>query len=631
MVETMNVLLSFLNPFDWLGVDGNRLSSMLDTWGYKVDPATINRFLDIATPLVLILGIIGYVVWRFVKKRITVFKWRKLTIEARLGREFASFMDKKNRECYVRTKFQLIPPDDTLDPIENQNIAQPTDLLDFYINNVLVSNNTSKFLYCVLAGSGMGKTTFSVNLLIDYVNSHTEGTMIYDIQLLSLSNDNVIKDIEKIPNHSKTILILDALDENTEAVTDFKRFIPKLEEAVKHFYVVIVTCRTQFFSNATEEPRQSKLTFYGREKNFQEYTRHYISFFDDNDIDQYLKKKYHTRKSRKKAKQIVTQARDVMVRPLLLSYIDDLLEEKINNPTLFELYQMLIDKWLDREVNNWNQKNEIEGLKEKLYDFSNQLAVDIYQNKAKRGGLFITREEFEAFLKEKSFQDPYSWSGRSLINRDSEGYIKFSHKSFLEFFLAKELFYNGLKVSFEGMDVVEKFYKELCIGEFMHLYTNGIIDYKIDTTARSLMIYSATGYNLEHLKSPFPFTILALPWNILSQEVASWIENFKGLQKVIIFNYTGGAVPHKILNLSTLRSVMILGDTTPNDAFMKKAKGKKIAVNFIGSGLGHAVTGDNINELITQMDSLILFNNKYRMTRVFDIIHKDIKFLGNEQ
>lgn len=627
----MVIFLSFLNPFDWLGVDVNRLSSMLYTWGFEVSADVINKFLDIAIPVILVLGVIGIPLIKFVRKRITIKKWRKMTVEAKLGREFASFMNKKNRECYVRTKFQLIPPDDTLDPIENQNIAQPADLLDFYLNKVLVQNNSSKFLYCVLAGSGMGKTTFSVNLLINYVYSHNEKSMVIDILLLSLSNDNVIKDIEKIPNPKQTILILDALDENTEAVTDFKRFIPRLEEAIKNFYVVIVTCRTQFFSDATEEPHKSKLTFYGREKNFQEYTRHYISFFDDNDIDLYLKKKYRSRSSREKAKQIVTQAGDIMVRPLLLSYIDDLLEEEISNPTLYDLYQMLIDKWLDREVNNWNQKNEIIGLKDKLYDFSNQLAVNIYLNKVKRGGLFITRDEFEAFLEEKDFQDPYSWSGRSLINRDSEGYIKFSHKSFLEFFLAKEMFYHGMKVSFEGMDVVEKFYKELCLKEFMQLYINGVLDYKIDSNARSLMIYNAEGYNLEHLKSPFQFTILVLPWNILSSEVASWIEGFRGIQRIIIFNYTGGIIPHKILNVGTLQSIMIIGDENPNDAFMKKARGKKISINYLASEEGHVVNGDNINDLINQMDSFILFNNKYRLTKVWDIIHNDIKLLDNEQ
>lgn len=627
----MNKFLSLLNPFDWLGLDGARLSSMLQTWGFEVSPAAVNRFLDIATPVILLSGILAYVLWKVIRRRIAVRKWRRITIESRLGREFAGFMNKKNQQCYVRTKFQLIPPDDTLDPIENQNIAQPTDLLDFYLNNVLVSNNSNKFLYCVLAGSGMGKTTFSVNLLINYVNSHSEKSWIYDIQLLSLSGDNVIKEIEKLPNPAKTILVLDALDENTEAVTDFKRFIPKLEEAVKSFYVVIVTCRTQFFSNATEEPHRSKLTFYGREKNFQEYTRHYISFFDDNDIDQYLKKKYHSRSSRKKAKQFVTQARDVMVRPLLLSYIDDLLEEKINNPTLYDLYQMLIDKWLDREVNNWNQKNEIEGLKDKLYEFSNQLAVNIYLNKGKRGGLFITREEFEAFLDEKNFKDPYSWTGRSLINRDSEGYIKFSHKSFLEFFLAKEMFYHGMKVSFEGMDVVEKFYKELCLGEFVQLYGRGALDYKIETNGGSLMLYNAKGFNLEHLKSPYQFTILALPGEIISAEVASWIEGFKGIQKIIIFNYTGDAIPQKILNISTLRSMMILGNGTPNDVFMRKARSKKVIIDHLASEEGVVVTRNNIGDLINQMDSFILFSNKYRLTKVFDIIHKDIKLLGNEQ
>ena len=75
---------------------------------------------------------------------------------------------------------------------------------------------------------------------------------------------------------------------------------------------------------------------------------------------------------------------------------------------------------------------------------------------------------------------------------------------------------------------------------------------------------------------------------------------------------------------------MILGDSTPNEAFMKKAKSKKIVVDFITSERKYVVTKENVGDLINQMDSFILFYNRTRFTKVWEIIRNDIKILGNE-
>lgn len=75
---------------------------------------------------------------------------------------------------------------------------------------------------------------------------------------------------------------------------------------------------------------------------------------------------------------------------------------------------------------------------------------------------------------------------------------------------------------------------------------------------------------------------------------------------------------------------MILGDSTPNDAFMKKARSKKIVVNYLSVEEGNIVTKENVSDLINQMDSFILFNNRTRFTKVWEFIHNDIKILNNE-
>ena len=56
-----------------------------------------------------------------------------------------------------------------------------------------------------------------------------------------------------------------------------------------------------------------------------------------------------------------------MARPLLLSYMDDLLDSNADFKTLFEIYSQLIDRWLQREVNKISIPTEREKQKEQLY------------------------------------------------------------------------------------------------------------------------------------------------------------------------------------------------------------------------------------------------------------------------
>ena len=61
--------------------------------------------------------------------------------------------------------------------------------------------------------------------------------------------------------------------------------------------------------------------------------------------------KYKKRKKRKQASQIAEKCKVLMARPLLLSYMDDLLDGNFEFKTIYEIYRVLIDKWLQREVN----------------------------------------------------------------------------------------------------------------------------------------------------------------------------------------------------------------------------------------------------------------------------------------
>lgn len=92
--------------------------------------------------------------------------------------------------------------------------------------------------------------------------------------------------------------------------------------------------------------------------------------------------------------------------------------------------------------------------------------------------LYLSDGQYRSFIRINGLEaDPYSYKERSLINRTSKGEIKFSHKSFWEFFLAIDTFERlGKRYTAKGLDMAQKFHSEI-----YELYNDGVyldcIDY----------------------------------------------------------------------------------------------------------------------------------------------------------
>ena len=622
-------ILAWINPFDLLGLDAQTLQEILNEWGCEATLDDVKHYRNIAVPVITVLGFLIVLAWKQWKKRKIVKKWREQKIESVLGREFSTFVNKKQNiflrvwswmwgknsiNIYIETKFQSNPPHDKEDPEENVYSEPAVSLMDFYLNKVLIRDNKPHFLYCILAGSGMGKTTFAVNLVKRYISKYTEESKPYDIYLYSLSNENVFSNIDKISNQDKSILILDALDENNDAVKDFPAFKDKLEKAISQFRVVIITCRTQFFADEESELKQSKLAYYAKNRTLQMYHSHYIATFDAEDIENYLKQKYHSRRKRKQARRIVGKCRSLMVRPLLLSYIDDLLQyPDVNTVFVYDIYSILIDKWLDREVGFWESKKGMlmNNLKVRLELFSEMLAVEIYKKREERGGLYITANEIQDFMKEKGFTESYSYTGRSLVNRDSHGNIKFAHKSFLEYFLALQMFKGYIVVPFEGMDMVKEFYQQQCLNEFAELKRqNKVRDAYYLNKNHILIINDSTGFKHEHLNLVFSWTCLFISWSAASDTLWEWLKTRKDIKRLVIFNYDGSGTLNKILQLHQMEAVMMIGETELGKSFQKKIRNKTEAFDFRFTKTKIKIADSDVTKIMQQMELSLLMNQK---------------------
>ncbi|MEL6592759.1 MAG: hypothetical protein AAFQ68_21860 [Bacteroidota bacterium] len=381
---------------------------------------------------------------------------------------FSSSDIKKATQFYVPTQFQSVPPSQHGELIQANTVAARQKLIPFFLKKAFHPSNDHQRFYIVLAGSGMGKTTFMINLYVRYLRYSRRSRRAFHIRLVPLGYPEILQRIDEIPNQSETILLLDGLDEDPQAVRNYRKRMEQILKRVKDFRVVVFTCRTQFFPSEEEEPRETKVARFGSFQGFQEFAKMYLAPFSPKDIKLYLRNKYGWFQGQKKqrAMEIVQQSPNLIVRPMLLNYMDDLLEEARQYEYTAQLYEVLIRKWIEREADRVLSDRRKQ-FREELYRFSQEIAINIYKNRAHRRGWYIGQNEIKAFSDRHKIQlDEIEMRSRSLLNRNMDGQYKFAHKSILEYFLAREMVDNASFAKsfvFEGMDQAKQFYQELLI------------------------------------------------------------------------------------------------------------------------------------------------------------------------
>ncbi len=437
------------------------LKEYLIEHGFEKASENIGLYLFFLT--ILITSIIP-TVYNYTKKILKFFKQKKAIKD--LHPFYLPNEVKAATDFYINTKCQNVPPSDVEELISNHAVAVQDKLLSFFLKKVFTFkiNNDNRF-YFVLSDSGMGKTTFLINLFIKYSNKNKND---FKIKLFPLGYKNIDSEIKRISTDEKrqTILLLDAFDEDVRASQDCKQRLNDIVNLVWDFRFVVITSRTQFFTNEDVQLSKTNIMKFGGDKGFHSFQKIYISPFDNKDINKYLKRKFSILKYKKRRKgyKIVTNCQNLMVRPMLLSYIEDLLSSNSKIKNASQSYEALINKWIEREANRLDKDRQY-SFKKELRKFSNQLAVDIYKNREKRGGLYITSEEMLIFAKRNkiSLKD-IEMKSRSLLNRHSSGYYKFAHRSILEYLIAKRLIENKnsiKRVDFKVYDQAYKFYLEI--------------------------------------------------------------------------------------------------------------------------------------------------------------------------
>jgi hypothetical protein len=366
-------------------------------------------------------------------------------------------------ENYIPTKCQNVDPAMAAEPGRTAAFATREKLIPFFINKVFKEKKDEKF-YLILADSGMGKTTFMINLFLRYMRKWFKK---YNPVLLPLGHPKTDEKIAAIENKTETILLLDAFDEDIRAAKDYKSRMETVISMVSDFQTVIITSRSQFFPSDRDIPQETGLYKFGGQKGIHCFYRLYVSPFNAKDINRYLRRKYSIFRlgKQRKARSIVKKSPDLMVRPMLLSNIEDLLERKEPYEHTYEIYEEMVKRWIQRE--------RVTSKKE-LRRFSEVLARDMYEHQRKRGGFFIEHEKVGEFAKRHHIHlEEFEMRSRSLLNRNAEGKYKFAHKSILEYMLSLELLRDWKfkrEFNFENMEVTRQFYNEQFSGKVVISY-----------------------------------------------------------------------------------------------------------------------------------------------------------------
>lgn len=456
---------------------------------YAAKLGITEQYIDILAYTTLIVIGVGIIlpVFSAIWKAITsILLWNKQRVLNQDLHPFYTPIDvEKATRYYVPTQYQSVSPSEDDEPGKKYAATPKAKLIPFFLKEAFKFGKDYHKYYLILADTGMGKTTFMINLYIAYKNQWTIfGAHKYDIKLLPLGSPDTFAAIQRLENKENTILLLDAFDEDVQALHNYHQRMAELLTLVKDFREIVITCRTQFFPTQKEEPYETGYVTFGDESAPQKFQKLYVSVFQDKDIKRYLHKRFplYQWKKRKRAWQIAQKSPNLVMRPMLLSHIQDLLDSPKEYHFSFEIYEKMIEKWVQREAKKpgiLQKYGSINAYEQKLKAFSQRLAVDMYLHKKERKGYFVGKEEEYGKAIAKMIEgdstpamDEMERRSRSMLNRNAEGKYKFAHKSIMEYFLLIEMlnkpkFYYSF--DFEGMEAATLFINEIAIIELQDM------------------------------------------------------------------------------------------------------------------------------------------------------------------
>lgn len=188
------------------------------------------------------------------------------------------------------------------------------------------------------------------------------------------------------------------------------------------------------------------------------FVKHYICPFTDYEVLLYLLK-YYKLNFRKifRGKQVIKKSSNIMARPLLLSYIDDIVNEHEEYEYAYQIYKTLIGKWIDREVHFIQKTSEkdiaisdyINNFWQFIYDI-----VELMLQGAENGNIYsVSSQDLERLCSKYTIDLDIDKRSRTLLNRVGDDIFQFSHQSIFEFLLADGIRNGAVRLNDENSGI----------------------------------------------------------------------------------------------------------------------------------------------------------------------------------
>lgn len=446
-------------------------AQLFENWGLSKELSS-----GLSVVVIAFIGIIFTKLYNYLRDRYKLSK---------AARDLYPYFDyaevKRHRKWFIPTRFQPDPETFSEQPESRQDIEEenPKPLIPYFINIAFNEKKGNDRYFLILAGSGMGKTTFLINLYMKYI-SFFNFRQKYIVRLFRFGYPDFTREIKHLAaqeDAKNTILLLDAFDEHIgllppekhDGITDEDRFLNQFDEIIritKSFRRVVITVRIQYFPGYNGTSFKLKIP---HSKGFHNLVEMHISPFSPKQTSQFLNKKYGLIKfwnfgRKKKALSIIDKCSDLMARPMLLNHIDLFVDNPRTFQNSYDVFEILVERWIENEANK-PRFSIVRDIKENLLIFSKLIALEIYKRRKENNVLHLDKTRVIQIAKDNHLNlKNYEITGESLLVKDASENWKFSHKSILEYFIAKSVLENPSfeeEVVWVGFYGAKHFYNEV--------------------------------------------------------------------------------------------------------------------------------------------------------------------------
>lgn len=385
-------------------------------------------------------------------------------------------------DVVARVSGIYLPPDG----VEQETGKKPTPL-NKILDKFLTSNSGSRCLL-VLGEPGFGRTSLLINSFLRHRARGAPGNL--PIFVVGLGHPNMAEQLREITDEqrSRGTLFLDDLETVSAITSDPTERWSKVLELGAGFKRVIVTARTDRFSNLEElpnvlfdrllDPTEGEV----ETPNPQPVRVVTLLPLSDRHIGRYIRQKYPFWKvgRRRAMRRLVERVPKVGKCPLLLSCSDDLLASQQPILRTADALEAMVTAWLARESASHDP--------ELLLAWARRLALLSYRSSAQYRGPWVSKGEAEAIGRELGLYvgDPVP-GRRSLLTRTKSGDFCFINSTVMEYLFVQAFF---------GMSAAER---QAWVGEGLLEWTRQVKELTIEQYARpgaNLSYADLTGIDL---------------------------------------------------------------------------------------------------------------------------------------